>query len=82
MGLLGDQKGTESPLSALGEIDPALLLKAGKALSSLNDRPDDRCLLLSALKPYLRRERQERVDEAIRILKFLRMAECFRKDLF
>lgn len=66
----------------MGEIDPAFLLKAGKALSGLNSQSDDRCLLLSALKPYLRKERRDRVDEAIRILKLMRMAELFRKDLF
>ena len=63
-------------------LDPALLLKAGKALSSMKDQPDDRCTLLTALKPYLRRERRERVDEAVRMLKLLRVAELFRKDLF
>ncbi len=57
-------------------------MKAGKALSGLQDRPDERCTLLLALKPYLRKERRERVDEAIRILKLMRMAELFRKDLF
>ncbi|MBQ7936466.1 MAG: hypothetical protein IJ407_01695 [Clostridia bacterium] len=81
--LLGsDKKDDSNPLSALGDIDPAFLLKAGKALSGLNNKPDDRCLLLAALKPYLRKERRERVDEAIRILKLMRVAELFRKDLF
>lgn len=79
---MGGAKGDGNPLSALGDLDPSLLLKAGKALSGLNNQPDDRCILLSALKPYLRRERRERVDEAIRILKLMRVAELFRKDLF
>lgn len=62
----------------LGGLDPALLIKAGNAISQLNSKPDDRCTLLSALRPYLRRERQERVNEAIRILHLLRLAELFR----
>ncbi|MBQ8892891.1 MAG: hypothetical protein IJ043_00600 [Clostridia bacterium] len=55
-----------------------MLMKAGKAISQLNNKPDDRCNLLVALKPYLRRERQERIEEAIRILNLLRLAEIFR----
>lgn len=57
-----------------------MLLKAGKALSRINGKPDDRCSLLTALRPFLRRERQERVDEAIRILQLLRLAEAFRGE--
>lgn len=60
-------------------LDPAMLLKAGQVISKLNSTPDDRCTLLSALRPYLRPERQERVDEAVRILHLLRLAELFRR---
>ena len=63
----------------MGGLDPAFLLKAGKALSQFNSTPDDRCALLSSLRPYLRPERQERVDEAIRILHLLRLVELFRR---
>lgn len=64
-----------------GELpDPAMLMKAGKALSRLNSSPDQRCILLEALKPYLRCERQKRIDEAIRILHLLRLAEIFGRD--
>ena len=64
-----------------GELpDPTLLLKAGKALSQLNNTPDDRCNLLEALKPYLRQERKKRIDEAVRILHLLRLAEIFGRD--
>lgn len=58
-----------------------MLLRAGKAISGLQKKPDDRCLLLSALKPYLRKERRSRVDEAIRILQLMRLAELFRKEM-
>lgn len=73
-------------LSSLGGLmpeglDPSLLLKAGKALSGMND-PDERCILLGALKPYLGSERRKRADEAVQMLKMLKIAELFRKDLF
>jgi hypothetical protein len=57
------------------------LLRAGKALSKLQSHPDDRCSLLSALKPFLRKGRRDRVDEAIRILQLMQMAELFRKEM-
>ncbi len=60
-------------------IDPALLMKVSKAMTGLHSKPDDRCTLLTALKPYLRQERRARVDEAIRILQILRLAELFRE---
>lgn len=47
----------------------------------MND-PDERCTLLGALKPYLGNERRKRADEAVQILKLLKVAELFRKDLF
>lgn len=80
---LGGMDGLSGLLSGgkndvFGGLDPALLLKAGNAISQWNSKPDDRCTLLSALRPYLRQERQERVNEAIRILNLLRLAELFR----
>ena len=65
----------------MGNIDPAMLLRVGNAFSRLSSKPDDRCTLLTALKPYLRQGRQNRVDEAIRILQMLRLAELFRKEV-
>ena len=60
-------------------LDPALLMKVSKAMSGLGKQPDDRCNLLTALKPYLREGRRSRVDEAIRILQLMRLAELFRE---
>ncbi len=71
----------DSPASLLGGLDPSLLMKVGKAVSGLQGKPDQRCSLLTALKPYLRPERRERVDEAIRLLQLMRLAEFFRKEM-
>lgn len=78
MGAFTGNKESDDPLAGL---DPKMLLRAGKAISGLQNKPDDRCTLLSALKPYLRKERRERVDEAIRILQLMRLAELFRKEM-
>lgn len=83
-----EQDGLTGLLSALGGksdvlkgVDPTMLLKAGKAIAQMNGKPDDRCILLGALKPYLRQERQNRVDEAVRILNLMRLAELFRGEI-
>lgn len=76
------QKHSDDPLSAvLGGLDPTLLMKVGKAVSGMQGKPDQRCSLLTALKPYLRPDRRERVDEAIRLLQLMRLAEIFRKEM-
>ncbi len=48
-------------------------------MGEMNQKPDNRCSLLAALKPWLRPERQARADEAIRILKLLRIWELYQK---
>ena len=58
-----------------------MLLRAGKTFSRLQNKPDDRCNLLTALKPFLRKQRRARVDEAVRILQMMRLAELFRKEM-
>ena len=75
------KKSEDSPAPMLGGLDPALLMKVGKAVSGMQGKPDQRCTLLTALKPYLRPDRRERVDEAIRLLQLMRLAELFRKEM-
>ena len=50
-----------------GGFDPALIGQLGGMLSKLNNKPDNRCILLNALKPYLRKERRDRVLSLIHI---------------
>ncbi len=49
-------------------LDPKLLAAAAQVLGAVGT-DDDRTRLLLALKPLLRREKAERVDRAVRILK-------------
>lgn len=49
-------------------LDPKLLATAAQVLGAVGT-DDDRTRLLLALKPLLRREKAERVDRAVRILK-------------
>lgn len=59
-----------------------LLMKLGSAVGKIGKEPDPRCDLLYALKPFLRTERRERVEEAAKILKVLRIAMVFKEGGF
>lgn len=53
-------------------IDPKMMLRLGKLMSSAGGS-DQRSALLLALKPHLSPERQARTDNAIQILKLLKI---------
>lgn len=57
-----DEKPAEEPL-----IDPVLLMKLMSGFS----KPDKNCDLLYALKPLLSKDKQNRVDKAVRLLRLL-----------
>ena len=51
-----------------------------KMLGNVNfNSDDDLTRLLFALKPYLRNERKEKVDEYVKLIKLGKMAELFEK---
>ena len=57
-----------------------LLLKAAPLLSKLSAKDDPDTLLLTALRPYLREERQKRLDTAQRLLKIGRMLPILKES--
>ena len=64
------------------QIDMETLLKLQNIMSkmkSLNTN-DDMSKLLNSLKPYLRNEKKEKVDEYIKLIKMGKMTQAF--DLF
>ena len=68
-----EEPGDPSPLSALSGLDPKLL-QLGMGLLSEYSAPDDRkTALLAALKPFLKAERQEKIDQALRIARLTRV---------
>ena len=77
-GMLGGaQPSAPAPASDIG-IDPKMLMRLTKIMK--NDGPDNRTNLLLDLKPYISPHRQKRVDEAINMLKVLRLAELVKND--
>ena len=65
--------GGESPLSALGSMDPKLLQAAVTLFSEYSAPDDQKTALLNALKPYLKPERQAKVDKALRLARLARV---------
>lgn len=59
----------------LGGVDPATLSKIMGLLGEYNKKDDRRENLLKAVKPYLRKERQDNVGRALQIVKLARTAQ-------
>ena len=72
-GLTGGGEGTESPLSALGNLDPRLIQTAVTLFGEYSATDDRKVALLRALKPFLKEERSAKVDKAIQIAKLSRV---------
>ena len=53
-------------------INPDMMAKAMSIIGKLNSAPKDpRCDLIASLKPLLSKDRQQKADEAIRMLQLL-----------
>lgn len=76
--------GDGSPLSLLGELDPALVQKGLRLFSEYSAADDQRAALLSALKPFLKEERQAKVEKAVRLARLSRVIraafQLFQKE--
>lgn len=62
-----------SPLSALSGLDPKLLQMGMGLLSEYSAQDDKKTALLAALKPFLKPERQAKMDQAVRIARLTRV---------
>lgn len=58
-------------------IDPNLLLKISKIMSSMNSSSPQKELLLS-LKPFLRKSRQDKMSEYLMILNIISILNSFK----
>ena len=66
--------------SLLGGIDMATVSRFLPLLQEMNSgRNDERTQLLYALKPFLKPERQEKIDTALRLARLLRAGKVFFK---
>ncbi len=66
-GLTGNSTGNEKNDFNFGDIDPNMILKFQKLLSSFN-KNDPKRNLIKSLKPFLRKSRQDKIGEYLVIL--------------
>ena len=74
-GLTGGQTGVsgEKPAGGQGSgLDLSMLAKLAPLLSGMGQE-DENTALLRALRPYLHGDREKRLDDAIQIMKFMRV---------
>ena len=97
-GLLGDDADDKlaSVMSALnispdtapagqtsGGISPELLMQAQGLMKSLTSGGgDSRSNLLISLKPYMRESRRSTIDNAVKLLNIVKLAQVFGKGVF
>lgn len=67
----------ENSSSSQEGIDPSLLLKLSKIMSKMNSNSPQKELLLS-LKPFLRKSRQDKMENYITILNVISILESFK----
>lgn len=70
-------KQTEEQSDSPFDLD--MILKLGSMFSDLNT-DDERAKLLRDLKPFLSPEKRDKVDQAIKILKLLKIAEKAKNE--
>jgi hypothetical protein len=59
--------------SPLGDLDPRLLQLGMRLLSAYNNQDDQKTALLTALRPFVRKERYAKVDRAVRVARLSRV---------
>ncbi len=69
---LGGGKGGGSPLQGL---DPKLLSMAVKLMGTYSSQDSRQTALLMALRPYVRRERCDKIDNAVKMVKIAKVAK-------
>lgn len=69
------EKSSENPSSGFdlfSGLDPAVMSRLMNIITRLNSAPDDpRCNVIASLKPLLSKDKQQKADEAIKMLQLL-----------
>ena len=76
-----EQKASVQPDNNLfGDISPNILTSVAKIAGGMN-KSDARCDFIQALKPLLSPERGKKADEAVMMLKFMRILENLKGNM-
>ena len=60
-----------------GNIDMNTIIKMKSVMENMNNKNDPRSNLLNSLKPYLRDNKKEKIDQYVNLLYFSKVAEMF-----
>lgn len=71
----GREHDTGSSASPFGDIDPRMFKVMTKLMGEYSSRKNDKSELIRALKPYLREDRREQMDNAVKMAKLARIAK-------
>lgn len=76
------ESGTGDPLSSLtGGVDPSLLLKLMPLIRELGGQQDSNARqLLYALKPYLKADRQDKIERALQLARLFHVGKRFLSE--
>ena len=61
-------------------IDIDTIMKINSAIKKMNNKNDPRSNLLYSLKPYLREEKQEKLDQYANLMNVAKLAELFKNN--
>ena len=70
----------DSSNDIFGNIDLEAIMKLGEMLSAMNSASDKNTQLLLALKPHLRPENRQKVDNALRLIKIINILPLLKES--
>ena len=70
----------DSSNDIFGNIDLEAIMKLGEMLSAMNSSSDKNTQLLLALKPHLRPENRQKVDNALRLIKIINILPLLKES--
>lgn len=74
------ENGQEQQDDIFGGIDIEAIMKLGEIMSSMNNSNDKNTRLLLALKPHLRPENRQKVDNALKLMKIISLLPLLRES--
>ena len=75
-----EQSSTSNSNLNFNNIDMNTILKMKSAMEKMNNKNDPRSNLLYSLKPYLRQNKQEKLDQYVNLLNFSKIADILKND--
>ena len=74
------KKHSNDNTSGFGNIDPKMLSMLSKIMGEYNKPQNDKSALISAMKPYLKEDRRDKLDKALQIAKAAHIAKVVFSD--